>query len=42
MFPKSWSASDREPSFVAQPVTEVEGMFVRGVTLKQEWVIDKN
>jgi len=36
MFPESWLASDTEAFFIAQPVTEFEAMFVRGVTLKQE------
>jgi hypothetical protein len=42
MFPESWSAFDTEASFIAQPVTEFEAMFVRVVTLKQEWGIYRN
>jgi len=42
MFPVNWSANDTEASFIAQPITEFEPMFVRGVTLKQEWGIYRN
>jgi len=41
MFSENWSAIDTEASFIAQPVTEFEAMFVRGVTLKREWGIYK-
>jgi hypothetical protein len=42
IFPENWSANNTEASFIAQPVTELEAMFVRGVTLKQEWGIYSN
>jgi hypothetical protein len=38
MFSNNWSISERGPSFVVRSITDVESLFVRGVTLKQEWV----
>jgi len=36
MFPNNWSISERGQSFVVRSITDVESLFVRGVTLKQE------
>lgn len=38
MFPKNWLTNARGPSLVVRSVTDVESMFVRSFTLKQELV----